>query len=144
MKAVSVTLAVAMILFGVSVSFSTQKNPLHELNEIMIELREGCQLELETFCEGASSKRGQYLVCLRAANSRDMLSDHCKKVYLDVRERLKTRIPIISNALYECKEDYAAYCDDIRLGSDRVLNCLKQQNEKVSMGCITAIQEAGW
>jgi len=103
---------------------------------------EGCQTELTTFCKDVTPGEGRILACLYAFG--DKLSPRCEYAVYDSMGQLSRTLTNLSYAVNECSDDLKTYCANIKPGEGRLLDCLKQNKDKVSSRCNSALQDTGW
>lgn len=102
----------------------------------------GCKQELTTFCKDVTPGEGRILACLYAFQ--DKLSPRCEYALYDSIGQLDRTMTNLSYAVGECREDLKSFCADVKPGEGRLLDCLNQNEAKVSKRCNAALQEVGY
>lgn len=101
----------------------------------------GCQKELETYCKDVTPGKGRGLACLYAHG--DKLSGQCEYALYDAAAQLQRAVAALSYVANECKEDLMAQCKGVPAGKGRLLNCLRENDAKVSQRCKQARKDVG-
>jgi len=135
-------IAMALVLFGASASYGTGNPVKKEVDDALGTFAVGCQIELTTFCKEVLPGEGRLLACLYAFG--DKVSPKCEYALYDSMGQLNRTLANFSYAVNECIEDMETLCGDTEVGQGRVLDCLKQNKEKVSKRCSGALQDVGW
>jgi hypothetical protein len=119
------------------------EDPLqHGLQGALDTFSKGCQQELTTFCKDVTPGEGRILACLYAFQ--DKLSPRCEYALYDSIGQLDRTMTNLSYAVGECREDLKSFCADVKPGEGRLLDCLNQNEAKVSKRCNAALQEVGY
>jgi hypothetical protein len=104
-------------------------------------VKEGCQNEIKTYCQGVTPGEGRLLACLYAYG--DKLSGRCEYALYDASVQLERAVNALSYVANECRGDLNAYCSTVKPGEGRLLDCLEKNNKKVSNRCNQAIKDVG-
>ena len=104
-------------------------------------VKEGCQNEIKTYCQGVTPGEGRLLACLYAYG--DKLSGRCEYALYDASVQLERAVNALSYVANECRGDMNAYCSTVKPGEGRLLDCLEKNNKKVSNRCNQAIKDVG-
>jgi len=110
-------------------------------NEIASTVTEGCKQEIDTYCQKVTPGNGRVLACLYAYG--DKLSNRCEYALYDASVQLERAVNALSYVANECRNDLQAYCSAVKPGEGRLINCLDQNNEKVSERCKQAMKDVG-
>ncbi|TGL58987.1 hypothetical protein EHQ64_17045 [Leptospira sarikeiensis] len=89
--------------------------------------KDQCRSEKEKYCK--DSPKGEVLSCLR--KNEDNLSEECKELLQEVREKAKQRMEA-------CKEDKDKYCSD---RGTAVIRCLSENKNSLSPKCKSALAQ---
>lgn len=100
---------------------------------------EGCMTELETYCKDVTPGQKRLLACLYSRN--DKLSGKCEYALFDAAIQLERAIAALSYVVYECAEDLDTLCADVPAGEGRLLDCLAENESKVTARCKNAIND---
>lgn len=101
----------------------------------------GCDKEIKTYCKDVVAGEGRVLACLYAYE--DKLSGKCEYALYDAAVRLQRAITALAYVANECEADLQAFCSDIQPGGGRLLQCIENNDAKVSTRCKQAIKETG-
>ena len=107
----------------------------------VVEALSGCSKEIKTYCSSVTPGGGRLVSCARAHE--DKLSSECiysinrAGYWLDFIGRTITYIAS------QCEADALKYCPDVKLGEERVLNCLKENKGKLNKYCGLALKDIG-
>ncbi|BBO74826.1 hypothetical protein DSCW_22430 [Desulfosarcina widdelii] len=104
-------------------------------------VKDGCKVELESYCKGVTPGEGRVLACLYAHE--DKLSAKCEFALFDAAVLLERAISALAYAAYECEDDLEKYCADVPVGEGRLLDCIAKNKKKVSKRCLDALIETG-
>ena len=100
---------------------------------------EGCEKDIETYCNNVTEGDGRMLACLYAHS--DKISSQCEYQLYDsaiLLQRLVSKLVYVST---ECDEDTRKYCSSVAVGEGRLLNCLDKNADKISQGCARALRD---
>ncbi len=101
----------------------------------------GCSKQIKTYCSAITPGGGRLVFCARAHED-DMSSD-C--IYAINRAGYWVRY-LASTLQYvatQCVEDAVNFCPDVKLGEERVLNCLAANRAKLNKYCGLALSDIG-
>ncbi len=101
----------------------------------------GCSNEIETYCSSVTPGGGRLVSCAKAHE--DKLSSDC--VYAINRAGYWVRF-LASTLRYvatQCVADAVKFCPDVKLGEERVLNCLAANRAKLNKYCGLALSDIG-
>lgn len=133
-KTLIATLGAAALLLGVG-SASAQESSIAE------DVLNGCQTELETYCEGVTPGEGRILSCLYAYG--DKLSGQCEYALYDAAVRLERAVNALSYVANECNADIDNFCAAVEMGEGRIAQCLSDHENELSQSCNNALAEVG-
>jgi len=136
-------LLLIVLLLATGISVFAAEDPLRKgVAGALDTFVDGCQQELTTFCKDVTPGEGRILACLYAFQ--DKVTPRCKFALYDAVEQLNQTLTDLSYAVGECHEDLQSYCTEVQPGEGRLLDCLKQNEAKISMRCNTALKEVGY
>jgi len=101
----------------------------------------GCQKEIETFCKDVTPGQGRILACLYAHN--DKLSGSCEYALYDAAVRLERAVAALSYVANECEDDLDKFCSAVEAGEGRLVECLIENEKKISDRCNQALKDVG-
>jgi multidrug efflux system outer membrane protein len=90
-----------------------------------------CADEFERFCKDIKPGLGMMILCLD--QHRDELSPVC-------REKVGAALAKVDKAKQDCATDINNFCAGVKPGGGRLLECLKQQTDKLSPVCKAHVQ----
>jgi hypothetical protein len=105
----------ALVLFFMPIGATHAQNPVDEALK-------GCSTEIKSYCSSVTPGGGRLVSCAKAHE--DKLSSECiyainrAGYWLDFLARTLTYVAS------QCAADALKYCPDVKLGEERVLNCL--------------------
>ena len=133
LKSAVIVLA-AMALLCLPHGLASAQDPVQEALE-------GCSNELKTYCSAVTPGGGRLVSCAKAHE--DKLSSEC--IYAINRAGYWVQY-IASTLQYvatQCIADALKYCPDVKLGEERVLNCLAANKLKLTKYCGLALGDIG-
>jgi len=104
-------------------------------------VEDGCKAELDTYCKNVTQGEGRVLACLYAYS--DKLSSRCEYALYDAMSQLERALTALTFVANECRDDLKTYCADIQPGEGRLLQCLDNNDAKVSSRCKQAMKDTG-
>lgn len=128
--------AILGAVFGVTLCLAASTMASESLVESVVE---GCMTELETYCKDVTPGESRVLACLYARN--DKLSGKCEYALYDAAVQLERAVAALTYVVNECADDLDALCVDVVVGEGRLLDCLAENEAKVSSRCKDAIKE---
>ena len=131
MKAWSIFIVVAIILLACG-------NRL-QAESIVDTVAKGCNKEIKTYCSQVTPGEGRVLSCLYAHS--DKLSGQCEWSLYDAAAQLERAINALTYVANECGQDLETLCSAVEVGEGRLLNCLQDNEAKVSDRCKQAIKD---
>ena len=132
-KLAAITLS-ALVLFGVPLCAANAENPIEEALK-------GCSKEIEAYCSSVTPGGGRLVSCAKAHE--DKLSSECiysinrAGYWVDMLGRALTYVAS------QCGADAQKYCPDVKLGEERVLNCLRKNKANLNKYCGLALRDIG-
>ena len=109
-------------------------------NESLLEsVVEGCMTELETYCKDVTPGQKRVLACLYSRN--DKLSAKCEYALYDAAIQLERAVAALSYVVNECADDVGELCANVPAGEGRLLECLAENESKVSTRCKDAFNQ---
>lgn len=104
-------------------------------------VKDGCKIELESYCKDVTPGEGRILACLFA--HQDKLSGKCEYALYDAAVQLERAVAALSYVVNECADDLDQHCSGIAAGEGRLLDCIEKNDKKVSSRCKDAMKEVG-
>jgi hypothetical protein len=124
----------ALVLFCMPLGATNAQNPVEEALK-------GCSKEIKAYCSSVTPGGGRLVSCAKAHE--DKLSSECiyainrAGYWLDFLARTLTYVAS------QCGADALKYCPDVKLGEERVLNCLSANKASLNKYCGLALRDLG-
>jgi len=134
MKKLHTVLVILALLLSSAISALAEEN-------IVQAVAQGCQKEIETFCKDVTPGQGRILACLYAHN--DKLSGSCEYALYDAAVRLERAVAALTYVANECEDDLDKFCAAVEGGEGRLVECLIENEKKVSDRCNQALKDVG-
>jgi hypothetical protein len=132
-KTLNILIALVVVMMASAVAFGA--DPISET------VMNGCKAELDAYCKDVTPGDGRILACLYA-NS-DKLTGKCGFALYDAAAQLEWAVAGLAYAVSECEDDLDAYCAEVPVGEGGLLECLEDNEKKVSNGCLNALKVTG-
>jgi hypothetical protein len=110
-------------------------------SDIVRTVKEGCNKEINTYCKTVIPGEGRVLACLYAHSEK--LSNRCEYALYDVAAQLERAVAALTYIANECNDDLEKYCAAVRPGGGRLLQCLENNEKKLSDRCKSAAKDVG-
>ena len=134
MKSILLNLMGILMLLSIASTAQADRN-------LVREMATNCKVELDTYCKDVTPGGGRILACLHAHS--DKLSEACHETVAEVTEQAKAMGAAIHYVSDECADDLQQYCKDVPPGKGRIMNCLDQNDAKLSQRCQAALKDVG-
>jgi hypothetical protein len=130
-----------VLVFSGGVS-AQQKGPAEAVAQGLVDtVGKGCDKELKTYCKDVTPGEGRVLACLYAFS--DKLSAQCEYALYDAAAQLERAVNGLSYAVNECRDDLTKFCSNIKPGEGRLLQCIDNNDAKVTARCKQALKDTG-
>ena len=129
-----------LIIFGAIVIFCSPVGPASAQGPVE-EALQGCSKELKTFCSSVTPGEGRLVSCIEAHE--DQLSSECISALNRAGFWLDTLTRTLTYVGAQCASDALKFCPDVKLGEQRVINCLRENKAKLDKYCGLALQDIG-
>jgi hypothetical protein len=133
------------LLFSMSAHTQETGKPLAEkLKGVNITINasvRGCGEDVKQHCDGLGNKATKVFMCLVAYE--EQLTPRCKQDILEASLAIKTGAAALDYSLGACEADADKHCLEVPPGEGRLLRCIKANQSRVSMQCVTALKETG-
>ena len=133
LKSAVIVLA-AMALLWLPHGLASAQDPVQEALE-------GCSNELKTYCSAVTPGDGRLVSCAKAHE--DKLSSECIYAINRAGYWVQYIVSTLQYVVTQCKADALKYCPDVKLGEERILNCLAANKQKLSKYCGLALGDIG-
>lgn len=128
------SIVTALMLISAPVGVANAQN-------VVDEALKGCSKEIKTYCSSVTPGGGRLVSCARA--HRDKLSSECVYAINRAGYWLSYLARTLNYVVSQCKADALKYCPKIKLGEERVLNCLSANKPKLNKYCGLALKDIG-
>ncbi len=124
----------ALVLFCLPLGATNAQNPVEEALK-------GCSKEIKAYCSSVTPGGGRLVSCAKAHE--DKLSSEC--IYATNRAGywLGFLARTFTYVASQCEADALKYCPDVKLGEERVLNCLRANKGNLNKYCGLALKDIG-
>ena len=124
----------ALVLFCVPLGATNAQNPVEEALK-------GCSKEIKTYCRSVTPGGGRLVSCAKAHE--DKLSSECIYAINRAGYWLNVLARTLTYVVSQCKADALKYCPNVKLGEQRVLNCLSANKANLNRYCGLALKDIG-
>ncbi len=100
-----------------------------------------CDTDAAILCPGLSHDGKKSMMCLMAYE--DNLSLACKLGIVEAALIYELGMLDINHSINACEADADKYCLDVKPGAGRIVSCLRENKNKISEGCASALKETG-
>ncbi len=124
----------ALVLFFMPLGATNAQNPVGEALK-------GCSKEIKAYCSSVTPGGGRLVSCAKAHE--DKLSSEC--IYATNRAGYWVNLlaRTLTYVASQCKADALKYCPEVKLGEERVLNCLSANTASLNKYCGLALRDLG-
>ncbi|KAG1672451.1 hypothetical protein FOA52_013237 [Chlamydomonas sp. UWO 241] len=104
-------------------------------------LAEACRDDVDLYCKGISPGNGRVHACLR--DNMGKISKRCAKEELKLQAKEMSDIRLRPKLNRACSEEKAVYCDDVKPGRARVVQCLVENMAHPDFGqeCLEELEK---
>lgn len=102
---------------------------------------QGCELDMKQHCKSVTPGNNREILCLSAYE--DQLQNECRTGLMDAAITLKLGVATLDYAYNACGQDRVSLCGEVQPGERRLINCMKSNAEKISSGCMRALNKTG-
>ena len=138
-------LLLLVLLFSMSAQAQEAGKPLAEkMKGVNISINasvRGCGEDIKQHCDGLGNKSTKVFMCLAAYE--EQLTPRCKQGILEASLAIRTGAAALDYSLVACEVDADQHCLEVPPGEGRLLRCIKANQSRVSMQCITALKDTG-
>ena len=124
----------ALVLIGMPLGATNAQNPVEEALK-------GCSKEIKAYCSSVTPGGGRLVSCAKAHE--DKLSSECIYAINRAGYWLNVLARTLAYVASQCEADALKYCPDVKLGEERVLNCLAANKENLNKYCGLALRDIG-
>ena len=133
------TFLVISLLISMVTAFSAE-GPMEKFADKNIDrFEQGCQTELETFCQTVTPGQGRGVACIYAHS--DKLSRKCEDALYDSVKEFQNAAQNVNAFVGACQADIVARCSKVAVGEGHILACLEKNKKEISAKCNEARQQ---
>ncbi len=131
--------SIATVLFGLGMLCM----PLgaSQAQNAVEEALKDCSKELKEYCSSVTPGGGRLVSCAKAHE--DKLSSQCIYAINRAGYWLDSLTRTLSYVGSQCAADALKHCPDVKLGEERVLNCLQANKANLNKYCGLALKDIG-
>ena len=138
-------LLLLVLLFSMSAQAQEAGKPLAEkMKGVNISINasvRGCGEDIKQHCDGLGNKSTKVFMCLAAYE--EQLTPRCKQGILEASLAIRTGAAALDYSVVAYEVDADQHCLEVPPGEGRLLRCIKANQSRVSMQCITALKDTG-
>ena len=132
-KSATVLLA-AIALLWLPHGLASAQNPVQDALQ-------GCSNELKSYCSAVTPGGGRLVSCAKAHE--DKLSSECISAINRAAYWVRSIASTVQYVATQCQADALKFCPDVKLGEERVLNCLAEKRQELNKYCGIALGDIG-
>jgi hypothetical protein len=132
---------------SISVLFSqtatAQINAMSQLKAkaetIVAELKSACEEDFKSYCANVTTGEARIVFCMLA--NEDKISSKCVDAVIGVADRIEMKMSKLVRTAQACETDINKSCNAVRAGDGRLMQCIRDHQDKLSSACGIAIKE---
>jgi hypothetical protein len=106
---------------------------------VVAKLKAACESDLKTYCSNVTAGEARTVFCMLAHE--DKISETCVDAVFDVADQIDTKMSKLVRTADACEGEVDKNCNDVRTGKGRLVQCIRDRQDKFSSECKTAIKE---
>jgi len=137
-------------IYAVSLSFLLLSPPLRAETEaakgmkmkveaVAGELAAACKEDLQTYCANVTAGEARIAFCMLAHE--DKISTKCVDALVDVADKIEMKMSKLVRLSLACEDDLNKNCDAVRAGKGRLVQCIRDQKDRLSSSCKAELGE---
>jgi hypothetical protein len=103
------------------------------------QLAAACKEDLKTYCSHVTAGEARVAFCMLAHE--DKISTNCVDAIVDVADKIEMKMSKLVRLSLACEDDLNKNCDAVRAGKGRLIQCIRDQKDKLSGACRTELSE---
>lgn len=107
--------------------------------DLIENIKQGCDTEIKQFCSQVLLGEGRMLACFYAHE--DKLSSQCIGVLYDSAQILIDAVDTLEDLAEACGGDIDKFCGDVQMGDGRIAMCLQDNVNDLSTECTEELAE---
>ena len=134
MNKFAASIVTALVLISAPVGVANAQN-------VVDEALKGCSKEIKTYCSSVTPGGGRLVSCAKAHE--DKLSSECIYAINRAGYWVDFLARTLNYVASQCEADALKHCPDVKLGEERVLNCLQANKASLNKYCGLALRDIG-
>jgi len=130
----------AAVIFSALVLFCMPLGSANAQQPVMDALK-GCSKEIKEYCSAVTPGNGRLALCAKAHE--DKLSSECIYAVNRAGYWVNVLVRTLTYVASQCEADALKFCPNVKLGEERVLNCLRENKANLNKYCGLALQDVG-
>jgi hypothetical protein len=134
--------ALSLLFFSFS-SATGQTNGMSRLKAkaaaVAAELKSACEEDLKTHCASVTAGEARIVFCMLA--NEDKISAKCVDAVIGIADRIELRMSKLVRTARACEKDIDASCNAVKAGDGRLMQCVRDNQDKLSSACRIAIKD---
>jgi hypothetical protein len=102
-------------------------------------LKTACADDLKTYCANVTAGEARTVFCMLAYE--DKISDQCVDAVFDIADQIDAKMSKLVRTADACEGEVDQNCKDAKAGKGRLMQCIRDQQDKFSGACKTALKE---
>jgi Golgi apparatus protein 1 len=102
-------------------------------------LAAACKEDLQTYCANVTAGEARIAFCMLAHE--DKISAKCVDALVDVADKIEMKMSKLVRLSLACEDDLNKNCDAVRAGKGRLVQCIRDQKDRLSDGCKAELGE---
>ena len=106
---------------------------------VVSKLKGACESDLKTYCSNVTPGEARTVFCMLAHE--DKISDACVDAVFDVADQIDAKMSKLIRTADACEGEVDKNCEDVRTGKGRLMQCIRDRQDKFSSVCRTALKD---
>ncbi|MBE9560171.1 MAG: cysteine rich repeat-containing protein [Proteobacteria bacterium] len=141
-RTVSVLILVTMFASGSAIAEGVKLSEKLANSDVSVTIdMPNCKEDAEILCPGLSKDSRKSMMCLMAYE--DNLSIDCKIGVIEAVLIYEMGMLDINYSINACEADADKHCLNVKPGAGRIVSCLRENKNKISERCTSALKETG-
>jgi hypothetical protein len=101
-------------------------------------LKTACADDVKAHCADVTAGEAHTVFCMLAHE--DKLSDRCVDAVFDIADQIDVKMSKLVRTADACEGEVDKNCKDAKAGNGRLMQCIRDQQDKFSGACKTALR----
>jgi hypothetical protein len=106
---------------------------------VAAELKSACEDDFKTHCASVTAGEARIVFCMLA--NEDKISAKCVDAVIGIADRIELRMSKLVRTAQACEKDINKSCNAVKAGDGRLMQCVRDNQDKLSSACRIAIKE---